>query len=1147
MFKLLSINSRGFDRRKENLIFDYVRSSDVDVCFVQEVLLSDSSFFRSLASRWRGPCFLSPSTGRQGGTLTLLSQRFDASVLSWRKDTEGRVVSLLVQANTFKRNLVNIYAPTCLTDRKDFFDNLHEFFLPADAIILGGDFNGYESELDKHGGVFSPSKFLSDFCSAFRLVDIFRKLHPRTRECSWFNADFSIGSRLDKFFISSNFVRFAQSCHTWPCCFSDHDFVNLHLILNNDFPRGPGLWKFNNSLLQDLDFCSLSSDRINDLSSCIDSFPSVKLWWDFLKRSLQAEIISFASEKRRNLNHDRVVVINRLISCKRRLVQGDDSVVAEIVALESQLKSLILRDLEGVKTRSRAQWLEEGEKPTRFFFKLERERAERNSLSSILDSDGVEVFSRGEIERAHLLFYAKLFSPEPIDGSCKQQLLRGFSSSLSEADRALCDDNISLAELAESLGGLSLNKSPGPDGFTVEFFSKFWHLLGPYFLQLVGECLRDNVLPQSMKGSATRLIYKKRGDKRDLKNWRPISLLNVAYKILSKVFTTRLSRVLSSVVHPDQTCSVPGRSISSNVVMLRDILDYIERTDEAAILVSLDQEKAFDRVDRSFLSDLLCHLGFGPIFRKWVSTLYEGAFMQIILNGWLTEEIPLRHGVRQGDPLSPLLYVLCVEALACQIRNCPEIRGFLLSGARGRQAKARIYADDTTTILKDLFSLRRLFDLISVYERGSGAKLNRSKTEAMWLGSWKSRTDEPLGLTWVRKMKVLGVVFGTIPVEIDNWQPKLEKLEKTLNLWKSRSLSFVGKALIVNVLGFSKLFYLGRFLLLPAWVLARVNQLIWGFLWGSRMETISRNTCSLDVKVGGLSICNLQLKCQALLLSLIVSTISNSDDSSFFLCKYFIGRRLSSMRVEWAGLRDVSSPSSASPTPFYDSCLRLLLELSRVPDLTSRKIYAHLLSTVASPPVLPFEWSSFVPSNFSLARHWSLVRDSFSENFKNDLLWLITLRGVKVRSSLRSWGYIGSDICASCPRRETIDHCFLHCPRVKKVWTHFRPFLSLILQTNFTVNLLFVFFFLWPSTSAKRAKLARLLVKSILYGIWTFRNKSTFHNGTEDHRAIIRYVSSDLKRRVSLDFLRFSESRFSDCWILENVCAMENGFPRLYI
>ena len=367
-------------------------------------------------------------------------------------------------------------------------------------------------------------------------------------------------------------------------------------------------------------------------------------------------------------------------------------------------------------------------------FRLERERVERNAVTSILNSDEVEVFTRAEIERAHVQFYCNLFSQEPIVSSCKQDLLSGFSCSLSDTDRDFCEADFSLDELFNSLNGLSLGKAPGPDGFSVEFYSKFWRLLGPLLLRVARECIRDGFLCSSMKGSATQLIFKKRGDRKNLKNWRPISLLNVDYKIISKVLTTRLSRVLDSVVDPDQTCSVPGRSIASNLVLLRDVFHFIERTDEAAILISLDQEKAFDRVDRSFLTDLLRHLGFGPVFRKWVSTLYEGVYMQIILNGNLTSEIPLRRGVRQGDPLSPLLYVLCVEALACQIRLCPEIRGFLLPGASGKQARVRLYADDTTVILKDLFSLRKLFECISVYERGSGAKLNRSKTEAMWLG-----------------------------------------------------------------------------------------------------------------------------------------------------------------------------------------------------------------------------------------------------------------------------------------------------------------------------------------------------------------------------------------------------------------------------
>ena len=118
-----------------------------------------------------------------------------------------------------------------------------------------------------------------------------------------------------------------------------------------------------------------------------------------------------------------------------------------------------------------------------------------------------------------------------------------------------------------------------------------------------------------------------------------------------------------------------------------------------------------------------------------------------------------------------------------------------------------MYADDTTCIVKSYRSLQCFFRMINVYEGGSGARLNVTKTKAMWLGAWRSRGDQPLGLKWVTKMKILGVVFGQ-DTETDNWRPKLEKLEKHLNLWKSRSLSLVGKSLIINVLGISKLLYL---------------------------------------------------------------------------------------------------------------------------------------------------------------------------------------------------------------------------------------------------------------------------------------------------------------------------------------------------
>ena len=140
-----------------------------------------------------------------------------------------------------------------------------------------------------------------------------------------------------------------------------------------------------------------------------------------------------------------------------------------------------------------------------------------------------------------------------------------------------------------------------------------------------------------------------------------------------------------------------------------------------------------------------------------------------------------------------MLYVLCVEVLACKIRASRDIEGFLLPGAGGLQFKVAQYADDTTAFVKNERSLHALFDIISDFERGSGAKLNRSKTEALWLGTWADRSDQPLGLSWVKKLKILGIVFGTVNVERDNWESRLSKFDKCVSSWKNRSLSLIGK------------------------------------------------------------------------------------------------------------------------------------------------------------------------------------------------------------------------------------------------------------------------------------------------------------------------------------------------------------------
>ena len=426
-----------------------------------------------------------------------------------------------------------------------------------------------------------------------------------------------------------------------------------------------------------------------------------------------------------------------------------------------------------------------------------------------------------------------------------------------------------------------------------------------------------------MKESITRLIFKK-GDKRNLKNWRPISLLNVDYKICSKALTNRLALVLHKIIDTDQTCSIPGRSIFSNLNLIRDVLNYIEKTNETGILLSKDQEKAFDRVDRDFLLNALDSFGFGVEFQQWTSTLYFGASTKILVNGWLTTPVSLERRVRQGDPLLPLLYVITAEILAINIRANTNIKGFLLRGANGTCFKLNQYADDTTFFIKDDISLRHLFQVINKYEKGTGTKLNIEKTKAMWLGAWRKRTDTPFNLNWVHKMKLLGIWFGDTDTEHDNWKPKLEK---RLHLWKLRSLSLVGKTLIINLLGASKFWHLPKIFRIPKWVISEYNKLVWPFLWGSKIETVSRKNCYNSINNGELNVIDFSLKGQALHAASIVSSVDPAVGKSFYLTRYYVGRRLAVINSCWSHLHSNATPNAQQLTDFYTNVMKTLRQI----------------------------------------------------------------------------------------------------------------------------------------------------------------------------------------------------------------------------
>ena len=949
------------------------------------------------------------------------------------------------------------------------------------------------------------------------LIDVWRKRNPSGVGFTWSNINQA--SRIDRFLISKTLLKYVQTNTIFPCTLSDHDYIDLKLSFDNYSNSRNGVWKFNTALLSDPDFVSMMSALIKGQKCRVDKFSSLGAWWDSLKLEIKRSCVGYCARKRALANRERSTLNKRIISLRNRFHFGDQRVLKELKETQNALSSLIQKEAEGAKIRARAKWIEEGEKPTRYFFRLERKRAEKNSFTSLFDENDIEKSAQSDIENILVDFYENLFSKDTsLDMQIQNKLIDDLELSLTDNERESCEGLFSREELISALQSLQTGKSPGSDGLPPEFYLAFIEDLQDPLLNVLNECFNAGTLTESQRESHLRLIYKK-DDKRRAKNWRPISLLNTDYKIASKIITERLKLVMASIVHQDQTCGVVGRTIFSNLQLVRDTLDMIDKTNETGIFVSLDQEKAFDRVDHSFLLRTLAKFGFGPSFCQWVHIFYSNVFSRIIVNNNLSRPIFLGRGVRQGCPLSPLLYVLVSEILSNQIRKHKEIEGFLLPGAGGLQFKVSQYADDALVFLKSERSIRELLNVVRDYERGSGAKLNTTKSEIMWLGRWRTFGAAPFGLKLVTKMRILGVFFsnGLTSVDDDNWRAKLDKLEKILHLWNQRDLSFIGRAMIVNVLGASRFWHTAKVLQPPNWVYDRYNSIVWPFIWKGKMENVSRRRCCAPLSRGGLNIVDFRTKCVCLRLSNFQSFRDNFGTEKWhYIARYFLGNRLVRLDNRFSSPTN-RMPSSIEPSRFYKSCLTSLQELfstfGSLPDNLSCKILYMLLHEL--PGVTPKSaglWGAELgrPINW-WASVWRKSRLKLIENRKNDLIWFLIHRVVRVRSNLKNWGYIRTNRCSMCPRVETIEHCFLDCPRTRVVWKFFTPILSRLSSSRFSLSPSSVFYFI---SDASFHPLYRYLLATILYWIWNARNLATFRNSVLPSRKIIDLITRDIHLRI---------------------------------
>jgi hypothetical protein len=270
------------------------------------------------------------------------------------------------------------------------------------------------------------------------------------------------------------------------------------------------------------------------------------------------------------------------------------------------------------------------------------ERRRRNGE----DVDAWITEARSNLELEHLNIADGARIRAVLVPSDQDFFINSLVHSLSSAEANLCDGIVTEEEYLKALSKMNSNKSPGVDGLSYEFYSSFWSVLGTDLVDVYNDCFSTGCLSFSQRTSLITLIYKK-DDKLDTKNWRPISLLCMDYKILAKILTNRLLLVLPSIVDLEQTCGVPGRFSSENVRVLKDIIDYANHSNIGAAIISLDQEKAFDRVDWNFMLRVLEKMNFGSSFRLWVKLLYSNIFSSVLVNDYVSDLFPVTRGVRK--------------------------------------------------------------------------------------------------------------------------------------------------------------------------------------------------------------------------------------------------------------------------------------------------------------------------------------------------------------------------------------------------------------------------------------------------------------------------------------------------------------------
>ncbi|XP_010513742.1 PREDICTED: uncharacterized protein LOC104789794 [Camelina sativa] len=770
--------------------------------------------------------------GLSGGLALFWKPSYEVEVIS----ADHRIIDVKAKLGSLSFYVSCVYGDPVSSLRQGVWDSLVDIGVSRDAPwLVIGDLNEMVSNTEKLGG---PARAESSFFPFRNMI-----LDCRLREVSSIGNRLSWAGKRNNMWIQCCLDR-ALGNEAWFQLFprvqgeymerigSDHRALLLRLA--NDNVSRSGRFIFNKRWISKPDFAAV-----------------VQSGWNKGVTTGQTSVMSRIAECRRTISGWKR---SQNLNSKVRIQQVREQLDAEGTKIHPNFQ--LMRDLRWElaenyraeelywKERSREQWLQGGDRNTKFFHGSVQRRRIQNKILSLFDENGVEQFSEGSKGEVAVAYFRKMFTSS--NPSAIMEALDGMVPRVTDSMNAELIRPVSALEIKNAVFSIKGEKTPGADGMSSQFFKEYWDVVGPQVVQEVQQFFASGHLPSDWNFTQICLIPKVQNPTR-MTNLRPISLCSVLYKTVSKVLCQRLKRFLPKIVSDTQGAFVSGRLITDNILLAHELVHALQTKagcNEEFLAIKTDMSKAYDRVEWNFLEELLIRLGFDIKWVNWIMSCVRSVTFSVLINGKEHGFIKPERGIRQGDPLSPFLFILCAEALV-HVMNKAEQEGRLTGLKLTPECPSiqhLLFADDSLFLCRaSLLECSNLLQCLRLYGDASGQEINLQKSSITFGKKLDPYMRRVIGLfTGIEQEGGAGKYLGLPECFSGSKKDMLayitDRLTSRLRGWFEKTLSLGGKEVLLKAVALALPVYAMSCFRLSKHQCKKITSVMANFWWNAVEE-----------------------------------------------------------------------------------------------------------------------------------------------------------------------------------------------------------------------------------------------------------------------------------------------------------------------